>query len=353
MAVDQKTAGSEIDDTGPGRVERLRARHPWLDHIGRAAERYQKRHGDHYAAAITYFSVLALVPLLMIAFSAAAFVLRAQPGLLQQLQAGITEAAPGPLGDTLNGIVNTAISQAGAVGALGLLGALYSGIGWMSNLREALSEQWAQVEQPSNVAKKLVLDLAALVGLGISLVVALAVTAVGTGLGRTLLDLVGLGEQGWARFLLGVAGVVLGLVANWLVFLWVIARLPRAPVSARSAVKAALLGAIGFEILKQIMAVYLRAVAASPAGVAFGSIIGLLIFAFFVSRFLLFVTAWAATARENEPPQPAPVPGPAVIRPEVAAYSGPDGRTAAGLLGVGAVLGLLGMRFLGDTTRRR
>ncbi|GEL16182.1 inner membrane protein YhjD [Pseudonocardia asaccharolytica] len=353
MAADAKTAGTEVGDKQPTKLERLRARYPWLDHLVRSAERYKQSHGDHYAAAITYFSVLALVPLLMIAFAAAAFVLRAQPDLLRQLQDGITSAVPGPLGGTLNSVVETAIGQAGAVGVLGLLGALYSGVGWMSNLREALSEQWAQAEQPSNAVKKLVFDLIALVGLGLSLVVAFAVTAVGTGLGRTLLELVGLGDQGWAQFLLGLAGVVLGLVANWLVFLWVIARLPRAPVSARSALKAALLGAIGFEILKQIMTIYLRTVTASPAGAAFGSIIGLLIFVFFVSRFLLFVTAWAATARENELPQRAEVPGPAVIRPEVVTHSGPDGRTAAGLVGAGVVMGLLGMRFFSDAAHRR
>ena len=35
---------------------RLR-RHAWIDHLVRAAVQYLERHGDHYAAAITYFSV--------------------------------------------------------------------------------------------------------------------------------------------------------------------------------------------------------------------------------------------------------------------------------------------------------
>jgi membrane protein len=49
--------------TTPSRLERLRRRHPWLDHLVRAEERYTDRHGDHYAAGITYFSVRALVRL--------------------------------------------------------------------------------------------------------------------------------------------------------------------------------------------------------------------------------------------------------------------------------------------------
>ena len=130
------------------KFQQLRERYGWLDHVVRAGERYTERHGDHYAAAITYFSVLSLVPLLMIAFAIAGFVLRAQPDLLAKLQDAITKAVPGELGETLNGIVDTAIQSAGTVGAIGLLVALYSGIGWMTNLRDALSEQWGQVPEP-------------------------------------------------------------------------------------------------------------------------------------------------------------------------------------------------------------
>ncbi|GEL26921.1 inner membrane protein YhjD [Pseudonocardia sulfidoxydans NBRC 16205] len=350
-AADKAVVDDDDTPDQPSKFEQLREKYPWLDHVVRAGARYTDRHGDHYAAAITYFSVLALVPLLMIAFAAAGFALRAQPELLDQLRVGITTAVPGALGETLNDIIQKSIDQAGAVGVLGLIGALYSGIGWMSNLREALSEQWAQPPEAPNVVKKLLFDLLALLGLGLALVVSFAVTAVGTGLGRFLLDLVGLGDQRWALFLLGVAGVVLGLVANWLVFLWVIARLPRQPVAIGSALRAAVLGAVGFEVLKQIMTIYLRTVTNSPAGAAFGSIIGLLIFVFFISRFILFVTAWAATSKENEQEEPADVPAPAIIWSEVVVKSGPTPAAAVGLVGAGVLTGLLGLRALSGKRR--
>ena len=82
----------------------------------------------------------------------------------------------------------------------------------------------------------------------------------------------------------------------------------------------------------------------SPSGAVFGSLLGLLVFVNFVSRFILFVTAWAATASGVEKEEPAPVPAPAVIRPEVVVRSGPDGATAVGLLGAGALTALLGLR---------
>lgn len=340
----------EEDEEGPTFLERQREKYPWLDHLVRAGARYTENHGDHYAAAITYFSILALVPLLMVAFAAAGFVLRGNPDLVQQLRGGITSAAPGQLGATLGGVIDTAINRAGAIGAVGLIGALYSGIGWMSNLREALTEQWGQRDEAPPMIKRLAFDLLALLGLGLALVASFAIASVGGALGRILLDLVGLGDAGWALLLLTVASFLLSLAGNWLVFLWVIARLPREPVTFRSAAKAALIGAIGFAILQRVMVVYLGVLGDSAAGAAFGSIIGLLIFIFFTSRFLLFVTAWAASAEENDQ-GPRDVPAPAVIRPQYVVREGPGALASAGLLTAGLLSGVLGLRAWGRRRR--
>ena len=349
-AAEQVEVDAQRDDTEPTKLEKLRAEHAWLDHLVRAGTRFTEHHGTHYAAAITYFSILSLVPLLMIAFAVAAYVLFFNPSYLDQIRASISETLPPNLVEVVNPIIDQAIGSRTAVGIVGLLGALYSGIGWMSNLREALSEQWAQAPEPPALPKRLFFDLTALLGLGIALVGSFAITGVAGGFAETLLNLIGLGDQTWALFLLKVLGIVLGLGANFLVFLWVIARLPRQHTPIRSAVKAAVLGAIGFEILKQVMTYYLSSVTSSPSGAAFGPILGLLVFVNFASQFVLFVTAWAATAPGVEKEKPAPVPAPAVIRPEVVVKTGPTGATTAGLLGAGALTALLGARFLG---RRR
>lgn len=334
----------------PSKLVELRKRHEWLDHLVRAAQRYTERHGDHYAAAITYFSVLALFPLLMIGFSGAALFLRSRPELIGRLKTELANAAPGELSTTLSGVIDSALQSAGTVGVVGLAVALYSGLGWMGNLREALSEQWGHRQEPPNLPRRLLVDLAALIGLGLALLLSVAVTAVG-GLARPILRQLGLAEVTWLNPVIQLAVLLIGLLASSLVFLWVIAKLPREPVGWRSAVKAALVAAVGFELIKRIMVVYLDSVTNSPAGAAFGPILGLLVFIFTVSRFLLFLTAWAATARENEVSDPDPAPPPAVIRTEVTVREGARPTTAAGLLGAGAVAGLLGGRLLGGRRR--
>ncbi len=61
--------GSTDSDGKPGILDRLRARMPWFDHVMRAQERYNDSKGDFYAAGITYFTIFALFPLLMVGFA--------------------------------------------------------------------------------------------------------------------------------------------------------------------------------------------------------------------------------------------------------------------------------------------
>jgi len=320
-------------------LDKQRAARPWLDHLVRAGLRYNAQKGDYYAAAITYFSVLALFPLVMVGFSVAGFVLAGHPELLTQLQDSITKGVPGSMGTTINELITKALASKGAVGVIGLVGSLYAGLGWMANLREALTQQWDQPHKTGSFLKTKVADLGALAGLGLALVVSLTLSAVGGGGSRLILDELGLNTLPGAFIVTDVVAIVLSIAATWALFVWVIARLPREPVSGRSAMRAALLAAAAFEVFKQLGVFYLQKVTAGPAGATFGPIIGILVFFYITSRLLLFATALAATATENEVPAATPVPPPAVIAPQVSVSRTPSLRAAVGLVGVGAVLG--------------
>ena len=71
----------------PGVLDRLRARFRWFDRIMLAQERYNDSKGDFYAAGITYFTIFALFPLLMVGFAAGGFVLASRPDLLAEVEA--------------------------------------------------------------------------------------------------------------------------------------------------------------------------------------------------------------------------------------------------------------------------
>lgn len=319
-------------------VPRLRRKYPWLDHVIRANERFGERNGNHYAAAITYFSVLSLFPLLMIGFSVAGFVLADNTTALNDLHDGILRAAPPGLGGLFDTLIKSALSARGTTGVLGLLLALYSGIGWMTNLRNALTAQWGQEHRQLPLISTTLRDLVALIGLGLALAVSFGLTTEGNDVTNLLLRLAHLRDQGWAVLLLRLVTLGLALLANMLVFLWVLSRLPRERVPVRSAVKGAIIASIGFEVLKRAAGIYLATVTASPASVLFGPIVGLLIFANLVSRFLLFVSAWTATARDSTVAAVLPPPPPVVIRPRVDVRRGAGAGAVAAAFGAGAVL---------------
>ena len=98
-------------------------------------ERYNNNGGTQLAAGITYFSVLSMFPILMLAFAVAATVLAGRPEVIDQINTYVTNLFEGELASTINEIIDAAIAQRGALYGVGGLTALWSGTRWMSNLR--------------------------------------------------------------------------------------------------------------------------------------------------------------------------------------------------------------------------
>jgi membrane protein len=331
----------------PGILDRLRSRYGWFDHVMRAQERYQDSKGDFYAAGITYFTVFAIFPLLMVAFAIGGFVLARQPELLASIEERIKSTVSGNVGEQLVDLMDAAIQSRTSVGVIGLATAAWAGLGWMANLREALSQMWGLHRHESRgfVRTKLS-DLAALVGTFIAIVVTISLTALGNSeLMKDVLKWLGLQNVPGVDMALRVASLVMSLLIAWLLFTWIIARLPRESVSIRSSVRAGLIAAVGFEVFKQVATIYLRSVLTGPAGAAFGPVLGLMVFAYITARLILFSTAWAATSTENLTTAPVEPPGPAQITPRVQFREGLGVRGALAAAAMGA-LGALGISRL-------
>ncbi|MEU4668606.1 YhjD/YihY/BrkB family envelope integrity protein [Amycolatopsis sp. NPDC023774] len=331
---------------GPSRWARARARYRWLDHLALATNRYLEYGGYHYVASITYFSLLSLVPILMLASSAAGFVLATQPHLLDQMLHAISGTLPGSLGEKASDLLTGFVEQRTGVGVAGLVVGLYSGWNWMNSLRDALTAMYGQNRSDEPLLRTILMDVLALLGLAAALLVSFGITVSGTAVGHYLLKLVGVDDTSWGHSVLSATSVPLALLADWLVFLWVLTRLPRERVGWRSAMRGAVAAALGFELLKQAGGIYLNLISASPSGVAFGSVIGLLFFISLIARMLVYITAWTATARDA-PRKPVPPPSPTQLRPVIA----PRQHTA-GPLALGAVLGALGTLFALRRRRR-
>lgn len=286
----------------PGRIAKRGIHQPVVAHFIRATKRFNDRLGNQFAAAITYFSFLSMIPLLMVSFATAGFVLASHPTLLQEIFDHILQNVTDPtLAATLQNTINTAVKQRTTVGLVGLLVALYSGINWIGNLREAVSVQfrpdWNLPEQQAKprLWGKYLRDIIGLIGMLLALIVTLFITSVAGSAQIRVIQLLHLQHISWLTPVWGLLGLVISVFANYLLFFWLFWHLPHQRPPKIALACGSLIAAVSFEVLKNIMTWILPTLVKSPSGAAFGSVLGLMAFFYLFARLTLFCAAWIAT----------------------------------------------------------
>jgi membrane protein len=325
------------------RIHALREAHPHVDHAVNMQQHYGETKAGQQAGAVTYFGFLSVFPILALAFFVIGYVSKVVPDTHDTLVDAIDSMLPGIIGTGDNQLQLKDIEDAaGTVGLFGVVGVLYSGLGWLSALRDALIAVFALParEQPNFVKGKL-RDLLTLVVIGVVMLVAVAVTGVIAGFSEDLLGWVGLSKElGWLVRLLTIA---LGIPANVVLF-FVMFRLLAAPdLPKRALLSGALVGAVGFEALKQASQLLIKSTEGQPAFQAFGIALILVVWINYSSRVTLYAAAWAWThplAEAERVVEPAaPVQGPPSPPLEELNDLDDEGRSRKGLFAAGAVAG--------------
>lgn len=265
-------------------------------HVWRSYERLDRVHWARLAAAITFISFLALFPLIAVGAAVAAALLSDQQ--VDTVKEKLADQVPG-ISDQLG--IDGLIANAGTVGLVAGALLLFTGVGWVGSMRECLRAVWEldEVQEANPVVAK-VKDAVLLVGLGGAALATLAVSTIGsTAVGWTA-DLIGIPEDGAGGVLLRVAALAVAVVAGFLLLLYLLTLLPGVEPPRRRLVVAALLGAVGFELLKLLLGSYMREVAGKSMYGAFGVPIALLLWINFTAKLLLFCAAWTATGSKDE-----------------------------------------------------
>ncbi|GAA3746685.1 YihY/virulence factor BrkB family protein [Streptomyces tremellae] len=271
---------------------RLMRTHAW-----RSYETLERVHWSRLAAAITFLSFIALFPLITVAAAIGAALLSKDQ--LDHVQRSISDQVPG-ISDQLN--VHTLVDNAGTVGLVAGALLLFTGIGWIGNMRECLRAVWELDDKPEG--NPLVLkakDGLVLVGLGVIGLASLAASGLGsTALGWTA-ERLGIPEDGPTGVLLQGGSLLIAVLADFLLLLYVLTLLPRVRPKRRRLVVAALIGAVGFEVLKLLLGGYIKGVAGKSMYGAFGTPVALLLWINFTAKLLLVCAAWTATPSKDEP----------------------------------------------------
>jgi membrane protein len=302
-------------------VRDVRARRPLVDHLVRMQEHYTAVKASQQAGAITYFGFLSVFPLLALAFFVVGWVAKVFPDAQSSLEDAINHVIPELVGDGSGQIQVSDIKQAAAtIGLIGFFVLLYAGLGWLSAVRRALEVvfELPRADQPNFVFGKL-RDLITLALIGVVLLVSVAVAGLVGGFSEELLDWLGVDtDLGWALRLVTVA---VGLGADLLLFwsMFVLLAGPRLP--RRALVSGALVGAIAFEVLKQVAGPLIAATQGNPAFQVFGLALIVLVWIYYSSRVILYAASWAVTApaaRALRVPAALAVAGPPSppVRPE-------------------------------------
>jgi membrane protein len=282
------------------RLAALRERWPWLDHLLRMLGHYGTVNGNGQAGAVTYFGFLSVFPILALAVFVVGLLAKVYPDIQGQMVAEIDKLLPGVIGTGANEIdLDTMGRFSGLAGAVGLAGVLYSGLGWISALRLALEAMFLVPtrERPGFLPGKL-RDLMTLGLIGLVLVVSVVLSSAVTSFSGYILDAVGIDESALLpQILLSLLGHALAIAASTVLLLSMFGLLLVDSHVPRSAlVQGAVLGAVGFEILKAAANLLLGQTKAQPAFQAFGVALILVVWIYYFSRLVMYSAAWAYTA---------------------------------------------------------
>ncbi|MEV0380085.1 YihY/virulence factor BrkB family protein [Nonomuraea sp. NPDC050643] len=292
---------------GRHKVADWRVRRLSFDHLLRAVQRYQAQAGDRLAAAVTYFTFLSFFPLVALSYALLGFVVATSEATRKALQAAIEERLPGIAGQLNLESISEAKTAAGIIGLLGLL---YAGLGALDALRGALREMTMTTEPPLNFFVGKLRDVAALIMIGATAISSVVVAGFATTATDNILGFVFGGESPAVKLGLRVAGVAASVGADWLLFVILLVWVARPHQPFKVIAQGALLGAIGFGVLKQVATLLLGSTLSNPVYGTFAVIVGLLIWMNFSARLVMYVAAWTATAGFCPPPVPTPVPIP-------------------------------------------
>ncbi|WP_316668718.1 YhjD/YihY/BrkB family envelope integrity protein [uncultured Propionibacterium sp.] len=282
------------------------SRNPTAAHLWRANDRFNNRLGNQFAGGITYFSVLAVVPVLMFAFSALGFVLtRIRPAWLAQVKAIITRSIySGPLRDTILSYVDQYLYNWRAVGLVAIVVALWAGGGWVGNVKSAIRAMW-RPEFDMNENKhfffvEVLINMGQLIGFIVLILLDFVANTVFITWGEDLVRLLPIDALGLSNGLVKLVSAAVSLVSGWILLYAFFTVLPadnKAP--RRSVRRGSLMAAVMLWVLQAgagtLAAMFARNRSAALWGASF--VVALLFLNLF-ARLILYVACWIATANQ-------------------------------------------------------
>jgi membrane protein len=267
-------------------LRRRRDRSPLVDHVWRAALRYDRENGSQLAAATAYYGFFATFALAVLLFAILdATLSRASPAQVTA-EEYLHQNLP-PLRD-----VHALADASRGVSVLAVGALILAGVWWIESLRASERAMWNLNQHPGGVLVRYLVDLAVLVGLGALLIVSVGISL---GLQDILLRVVGDQARPLTRHAVDWSSALLAVGVDLLLSAALLAGVPRLRIPWQRLLPSALLIVAGLTLLKTAGRWYVDRTTHNPAYQVAAGAIGLLVFMYLFNQVILFASAFAAT----------------------------------------------------------
>ena len=272
------------------KVAAARRRSRVFDHVWRAQKRYFDLDAGRLAAAGAYYGFFSVFAMAVVLFFILGRVFRGNRDLVERVQSYLAVNLPQLNADQL-------FTGSQNIGIIAIIGLVIAGVGWVENLRSSQRALWRLDEQPGNVVVRWLVDLTVLVGLGVLLLVSIAIFSgvqefIYWLTGDFKMDPVRVALRGSTTLTSGVVDLLLGAA--------LLMGVPRLRMSIRRLFPSALLFAVGLGLLKSLGKLYITRTEHNPAYQLVAGTVGLLLFMFLLHQLLLFAAALAATSHHGK-----------------------------------------------------
>ena len=260
----------------------------------RAVQAFFVHQGTQLAAAMSYYSLLSLVPATIVLVAGFGLVLgegKARTDVVDAIL-GVLPLSAGQGRSELEGVIDGITKNAQTLGTAALVGLLFTASALMGSVRKAVNIAFGERSPRAPLTSK-ALDILLVFGLGALVALSLAIT-----LARGFAIEVGqnLGVPGDAiDWTLGAAGIVLPLIGSVVVYTVVYTVIPARKVRLRDVWPAVLFATLVYELVKRGFAVYVENFANYNAVYgSLGAVVAVLVFIYLAAIVLLIGAEMAA-----------------------------------------------------------
>ena len=253
---------------------------------------WKEDHASRLAAALAYYTIFSLAPMLVIAIAVAGLIWQreaVQSSVMDQIGGLVGEQGATFVSDLLESTSNPAEGIAATI--VGIITLLFGALGVFNELHNALNTIWEVKEEKTkgfwNSIKKVIvnrfLSFTMILGIGfmllVSLVISTGISALGTWVGGLL---------PFHEIILQIINLVISIGVITVFFALIFKFLPDANVAWKDVWTGAFVTAVLFSIGKTLIGLYLGSSAVASSFGAAGSLVLLLLWIYYSAQILFF-----------------------------------------------------------------